>query len=258
MRWASSPAHTRSARESQASENPADRTRSTLSGALMPISWEQALSEIGGRLKRLRADHGGDAIGLYLGNPISMSFLPPLLSTAFVKAFGSSKLYHTGSQDCNNKFVAAERMYGSAQIQPFPDIDHSRFIIAIGSNPALGPAAVQRLVDLLHGHGLTVKVSSIHVNAWFGSYDKLTMTRRLMHEQFGIDLEAERDRLAFVGDSPNDEPMFRFFPNSIAVANIADFAATIEHKPTYVTRRAEGDGFAELARLIVARRRRAG
>jgi len=124
--------------------------------------------------------------------------------------------------------------------------------------PALGPAAVQRVVDLLHGHGLTVKVSSIHVNAWFGAYDKLTMTRRLMREQFGIDLEGERDRLAFVGDSPNDEPMFRFFPNSIAVANIADFAASIEHPPTYLLRRAEGAGFAELARLMLARRRDRG
>jgi len=106
-------------------------------GKLTPISWEQALTEIGSRLRRLRAGHGGDAIGLYLGNPISMSFLPPILSDAFVKAFGSTKLYHTGSQDCNNKFVVAERMYGSAQIQPFPDIDHTRFIIAIGSNPVV-------------------------------------------------------------------------------------------------------------------------
>ncbi len=122
--------------------------------------------------------------------------------------------------------------------------------------PPLDPARVQQIVDLLHRHGLTVKVSSIHVNAWFGAYDKLSMTRRLMREQFAIDLDAERERLAFVGDSPNDEPMFRFFPNSIAVANIADFAATIEHPPTYVTRRAEGDGFVELARLIVSRRGR--
>jgi hypothetical protein len=114
---------------------------------------------------------------------------------------------------------------------------------------------VKRIVDLLHGHGLTVKVSSIHVNAWYGAYDKLTMTRRLMGEQFGIDLERERDRLAFVGDSPNDEPMFRFFPNSIAVANIVDFAGSIEHPPTYVMRGAEGAGFAELARLMLAKRR---
>jgi len=81
------------------------------------------------------------------------------------------------------------------------------------------------------------------------------MTRRLMREQFGIDLESERDRLAFVGDSPNDEPMFRFFPNSIGVANITDFADSIRHPPTYVTRGAEGAGFAELARLMLAKRR---
>ncbi len=121
--------------------------------------------------------------------------------------------------------------------------------------PALGPAQVQRVVDLLQGRGLTVKVSSIHVNGWFGDYDKLTMTRRLLREQFGIDLETERDRLAFVGDSPNDEPMFRFFPNSIAVANIAVFAGAIEHPPTYVMRGAEGAGFAELAQLMLAKRR---
>ena len=124
--------------------------------------------------------------------------------------------------------------------------------------PALDAAQVQRVVDLLHGHGLTVKVSSIHVNAWFGAYDKLTMTQRLMREQFGIDLEADRQLMAFVGDSPNDEPMFEFFPNSVAVANIAEFADSIEHKLTYVTRGAEGRGFAELARLILARRRAAG
>jgi HAD superfamily hydrolase (TIGR01484 family) len=121
--------------------------------------------------------------------------------------------------------------------------------------PALDAAAVQRIVELLQRHGLTVKVSSIHVNAWFGAYDKLTMTRRLLREEFGIDVEHDRDEVAFVGDSPNDEPMFAFFPNSIAVANIAAFADAIQHPPAYVTRAAEGAGFAELARLILARRR---
>ena len=108
-----------------------------VNGELVAISWEQALTEIADKLKQLKVKHGSDAIGLYLGNPISMSFLPPLLAAAFVKAFGSSKLYHTGSQDCNNKFVVAERMYGCAQIQPFPDIDNTNFMIAVGSNPGI-------------------------------------------------------------------------------------------------------------------------
>jgi HAD superfamily hydrolase (TIGR01484 family) len=116
--------------------------------------------------------------------------------------------------------------------------------------------AVQRIVELLAARGLTVKVSSIHVNAWFGRYDKLTMTRRLMHEQFGVDLEGNRDALAFVGDSPNDEPMFAYFPISVAVANIAHFADSLVHRPAHVTAQAEGAGFAEFAQQLLAARSR--
>ncbi len=113
---------------------------------------------------------------------------------------------------------------------------------------------VQRIVALLEAQGLTVKVSSIHVNAWFGQYDKLTMTRRLMLEQFGVDLARHRDALAFIGDSPNDEPMFAYFPVSAAVANIAHFADALAHKPPHVTAAAEGAGFAEFAQQLLAAR----
>jgi hypothetical protein len=121
--------------------------------------------------------------------------------------------------------------------------------------PALPMAKIQRIVALLRGHGLTVKQSSIHVNAWFGTQDKLVMTRRLMQQEFGIDLEAEREAFAYVGDSPNDEPMFAFFPWSFAVANIAPFAAEMHHPPAYViTDAREGSGFVELARQLLAAR----
>ena len=77
--------------------------------------------------------------------------------------------------------------------------------------PALGPEAVARIVELFEAAGATAKVSSIHVNGWFGRYDKLAMARTLMAEAFGVDLEAERDAFVYVGDSPNDIPMFGFF-----------------------------------------------
>lgn len=101
------------------------------------ISWQQAFAEIGAKLKGITQQHGGDAAGLYLGNPASFSFLAPLFSNGLVAGLGSSKMYHTGSQDCNNKFVVAERIYGSAQAQTFPDVDHSELLISIGSNPAI-------------------------------------------------------------------------------------------------------------------------
>ena len=50
--------------------------------------------------------------------------------------------------------------------------------------PALSPAAVDRIVQIFAAAGAQAKVSSIHVNGWFGAYDKLAMTRRLFREAF--------------------------------------------------------------------------
>jgi HAD superfamily hydrolase (TIGR01484 family) len=112
--------------------------------------------------------------------------------------------------------------------------------------------AVDRIVALMQARGLTAKVSSIHVNGWFGTYDKLAATRRLMREEFHIDLESERGSYAFVGDSPNDAPMFAFFPHSIGVANVREFAGQLTHEPRYVTVSAAGAGFREVADFLLA------
>ena len=117
--------------------------------------------------------------------------------------------------------------------------------------PALSRGAVDRIVALMQAEGMTAKVSSIHVNGWFGAYDKLTMTRTLLAEAFGIDLDAERDRFVFAGDSPNDTPMFAFFPNAVGVANVRDFADRIAKLPGFVTDAEAGTGFAELAEFLL-------
>jgi HAD superfamily hydrolase (TIGR01484 family) len=112
--------------------------------------------------------------------------------------------------------------------------------------------AVDRIVALMQARGLTAKVSSIHVNGWFGAYDKLAATRRLMREAFRVDLDAERGSYAFVGDSPNDAPMFAFFPHAVGVANVRDFAGRLAHEPKYVTAAGASAGFRELADFILA------
>jgi hypothetical protein len=118
----------------------------------------------------------------------------------------------------------------------------------------LDAAAVDRIVAIMHAAGMTAKVSSIHVNGWFGVYDKLGMTKTLMQERFGVDLDAERDRYVFAGDSPNDAPLFAYFPLSIGVANVRRFAARLEHAPAYVTAAESGAGFAELAERLLESR----
>ena len=113
--------------------------------------------------------------------------------------------------------------------------------------PPLPLEAAQRIAELMRHAGLTAKVSSIHVNGWFGDYDKLAMTRRLFAERFGLDLDAANGEVVFAGDSPNDSPMFAFFRNSVGVANVRRFESLLADAPKYVTRAASGAGFAELA-----------
>ena len=114
--------------------------------------------------------------------------------------------------------------------------------------------ALHTVVDILQIAGMQVKVSSIHVNGWFGAYNKLSTTKILFQELFGAELEACKAQVVYVGDSPNDEPMFEFFSNSIGVANVQDFASQLHYFPQYITRARGGAGFAELAqRLLQAR-----
>jgi len=117
--------------------------------------------------------------------------------------------------------------------------------------------SVERIVEIMRAEGMTVRVSSIHVNGWFGAYDKLTTTLLLLREEFGVDLDRERDRFVFAGDSPNDEPMFDYFPLSVGVANVRRFAERMRALPRYVTARESGEGFAEIAAVLVRSRRKA-
>jgi HAD superfamily hydrolase (TIGR01484 family) len=122
--------------------------------------------------------------------------------------------------------------------------------------PRLAETAVDRIIAIMHAAGMTAKASSIHVNGWFGDYDKLGMTKMFMAERYGVDLDGRRGDYAFAGDSPNDAPMFAYFPHSVGVANVRRLAHRLEHAPAYVTDAAGGAGFAELAeRLLQARRR---
>jgi hypothetical protein len=115
-------------------------------------------------------------------------------------------------------------------------------------------ADVDRIVAMMEAEGMTAKVSSIHVNGWFGAYDKLGMTRRFLGEVLAIDLDAERDRFVFVGDSGNDAPMFAYFPLSVGVANVRAFLDRLATPPAFVTERRSGAGFVELAdRLLRGR-----
>ena len=119
----------------------------------------------------------------------------------------------------------------------------------------LARSDVDRIVAMLEAEGLSTAVSSIHIHGWYGEHDKLATSRRLFAAAFGIDLGAERERYTYVGDAPNDAPMFAFFPHAVGVANLRRFLDRVPTPPAYITEGEAGEGFAELARLLVDARR---
>lgn len=139
--------------------------------------------------------------------------------------------------------VSADQHYREADLA----IDYCEDI------PPLPMEDVDQIVRLFEKEGAQAKISSIHVNGWFGEYDKLTMTRMLFAEVFKNDLAAVKKSIIFIGDSPNDVPMFQFFTHSVGVANMLAFKEKITHKPAWVTQREGGYGFAEMVDLILAK-----
>ena len=117
--------------------------------------------------------------------------------------------------------------------------------------PPLSQEKIDRIVTLFEQNGATAKVSSIHVNGWFGSYDKLSMTKILFREVLKTDLDSIKKNIIFIGDSPNDEPMFEYFPNAVGVANVLEFKDRLSFKPAWITEGKGGIGFAQMAEILI-------
>jgi len=138
---------------------------------------------------------------------------------------------------------------GIASDQPYREYD-----LAIDFSEDVAPLsqeAVAEIVRIFEAHGATAKISSIHVNGWFGEFDKLTMAKQYARDVFSVSLAEENETFAFCGDSPNDEPMFAFFTHSFGVANVRQFLPQMKSPPATITQAEAGAGFTEVVDAIL-------
>jgi HAD superfamily hydrolase (TIGR01484 family) len=116
--------------------------------------------------------------------------------------------------------------------------------------PRLDEGTIADIVRMFEAGGATAKVSSIHINAWIGDFSKLEMSLQLLRERF-VSRSDPRERVVYVGDSPNDEPMFAYFPLSIGVSNLRPFASSLRSPPRWITGEPGGLGFAEVVQRLL-------
>ncbi len=127
------------------------------------ISWEQALHEIGRKIKELRGEHGPDSIGMYVGTATGFDILHPAFAQGFMTGIGTKQMYSPHTQDCANKFAVAHHMYGFPFTQPFPDILNTKFLIIVGGNPSVSkfsflqlPHPVKKLQSIVERGGRVI------------------------------------------------------------------------------------------------------
>lgn len=135
-------------------QNDPDRVlhplRRTASGEFEQVSWDEALDDIGRRLRPVAHDE----IGIYYGNPSAFSYSHALWAIGFAKGLGTKHVYGAGSQDINSRFVASQLLYGSVTQIPFPDLPRTDFLLMIGANPLVSHGSAlsaPRIKDHLSG-----------------------------------------------------------------------------------------------------------
>ena len=129
--------------------NHADRLRfpqtRTADGSLTRISWDAAVEQAASRLRPIIDSYGPHAVGVYYGNPLLFNALGLVGVLAFTRALGTRNIFSSFSQDCNNKFKAAELIHGGPLVQPIPDLKRADFALMLGTNPAVSQGSFVHL-----------------------------------------------------------------------------------------------------------------
>lgn len=194
------------------------------------------------------AETGSAAVTLYKNSPQPASTERGQLSKLYQQDAATRASNYTRMQAVAQQVLREVPGTQLAQDSPGREtdiaIDHSEF-------SHLTPDQIAQAVQIIQRAGMTATVSSIHINGWFGAHNKLVGARWIVRELFGRELDTERGRWAFVGDSTNDQVMFEHFTHSVGVANIRRFQTQLAHLPRYITASERGTGFAEVARAIL-------
>lgn len=132
-------------------------------GEFVPVSWDEALTDIASRLKTVTDRDGAEAIGIYSGNPTAFGVMHHVYSDMFAKAFGETRIFNAFHVDTGAKMLALELIFGSPMALTFPDLEDCDFLLMLGANPMVShmslisePRALHKLSEIHERGGVVV------------------------------------------------------------------------------------------------------
>src|SRR5918994_729936 len=117
-------------------------------GELVEASWDEAFEEIDRRLAPLIAEHGKNAVAVYLGNPNAHNLSALIHGPAWLRVLGSQNVYSASTVDQMPKQVSAGLMFGTMLSVPIPDVDHCDHLVLLGANPLVSNGSLLTAPDM--------------------------------------------------------------------------------------------------------------
>lgn len=133
---------------------------------------------------------------------------------------------------------------------PFSSDQFARVFDVAYDKKKMSNAEKTALKNILTLFGASFSESSIHINAWFGDYNKKSSLRYFMTNVLSISEEEYLEKGMYIGDSLNDEPLFGYFPLSVGMHSVEDMKSSFKELPTYISQYGGGDGFFEVAAFL--------
>ncbi|MEA2363663.1 MAG: hypothetical protein QOD71_2808 [Thermoleophilaceae bacterium] len=118
------------------------------SGELVEATWDEAFEEIDRRLTPLLAEHGRNAVAVYIGNPNAHNLSSLAYGPVWLRALGTQNIYSASTVDQMPKQVSAGLMFGTMLSVPVPDVDRTDHLLILGANPLVSNGSLLTAPDM--------------------------------------------------------------------------------------------------------------
>ncbi|MEO6091473.1 MAG: molybdopterin-dependent oxidoreductase [Novosphingobium sp.] len=104
-------------------------------GALVTVSWDEALDDIALKLRGVIDVHGPNAVGIFFGSGLGMDASGYRLADTFYKALGTPPKFSPLTIDGTAKVLVAMQVGGFPGLSPKTDNDACDMLVYVGVNP---------------------------------------------------------------------------------------------------------------------------
>ena len=108
------------------------------------VEWDEAFAVVGEKFAAVKAEHGNEAVGVYLGNPNAHNLAWNTHARAFLQAVGSRSMFSASTVDQMLRHVASGYLYGNGMRMPVPDLDRTDLLVLLGTNPFVSNGSIYR------------------------------------------------------------------------------------------------------------------